>query len=131
MSSASNTAAATASAVTPSLVPPIVIIAGIDVPIMALGVSVLGLLLARSIAPASRRKLSKTQERCLTALLILILFLIITGQIGGKQLGAGIGFVWGIGLGMSGLLVVEFFGQRVIAMLYAMFGQTPPSPGED
>ena len=37
--------------------------------------------------------------------------------------GAGMSAVWGIGLGFSGLLVVEFFGERIMAMLAAMFGR--------
>lgn len=99
---------------------------GIDVPIVALALSIGGLLLARSIAPPPLRKLTKRQELSLTLLLVIILFLIVTGNIGlGRPLGAGMAAIWGIGLGFSGLLVVEFFGDRVLAMLRAMFGMKP------
>tara|TARA_Y100001973_G_C5151504_1_gene308380 strand:+ start:812 stop:1180 length:369 start_codon:yes stop_codon:yes gene_type:complete len=108
----------------PSIGPALVTIAGIDVPVMALGLSVAGLILARVIAPPPLRKLSRVQEVSLTLLLLVILFLIVTGEIGGgTPLGPGMAVVWGIGLGFSGLLAVEFFGQRVLAMLNAMFGK--------
>lgn len=108
----------------PSIGPAIVTIFGIDVPIMALCLSVAGLILARVVAPPPLRKLSRVQEVALTLLLLVVLFLIVTGQIGnGKPLGAGMAAVWGIGLGFSGLLAIEFFGARVIAMLHAMFGR--------
>lgn len=73
----------------PSLGPAIVTIFGIDVPIMALFLSVAGLVLSRVVAPPPLRKLTALQEVSLTML----------------------------------LLVVEFFGDRVLAMLRAMFGK--------
>jgi hypothetical protein len=118
--------AAVTAAATPSFGPAIVTIAGLDIPIMAFGLSVMGLMLARQVAPSARRKLTKFQEWCLTGLLAMLLFGIVTGQIGGKQLGVGMGLVWGIGLGMSGLLVVEFFGEYVMTLLYAIFNRKPP-----
>jgi len=117
---------AIAVAATPSFGPAIVTIAGLDVPVMAFGLSVLGLMLARQVAPSSRRKLSRVQEWCLTGLLVLILLMVVTGKIGSKPLGVGMGLVWGIGLGMSGLLVVEFFGEYVMTLLYAVFNRKPP-----
>jgi hypothetical protein len=120
------TAAGVAAAATPSFGPAVVSLFGIDVPIVALALSIGGLLLARSIAPPPLRKLTKRQELSLTLLLVIILFLIVTGNIGlGRPLGAGMAAIWGIGLGFSGLLVVEFFGDRVLAMLRAMFGMKP------
>ena len=41
---------------------------------------------------------------------------------GGDPLGPGMATVWGIGLGFSGLLAVEFFGERIRAMLTALMG---------
>lgn len=120
-------AAATSIAVAPSFGPAVVTLLGLDIPIMALMLSVLGLVLARKVAPPSRRKLTPVQERCLTALLALLLLLIVTGQIGGKRLGVGMGLIWGIGLGTSGLLVIEFFGEYVMNLLYAIFGRQPPA----
>lgn len=119
-------AAATTAVITPSFGPAIVTFFGLDIPVMAFGLSVMGLMLARSIAPASRRKLTKNQERCLTGLLGLVLLMVVSGQIGGKVLGPGMGMVWGIGLGISGLLVVEFFGDYVMTLLYAIFNKQKP-----
>lgn len=97
---------------------------GVDVPVLALSLSIGGLLMSRAIAPPPLRKLSKRQEIALTFLLLILLFLIVTGSLGGGEpLGAGMATIWGIGLGFSGLLVVEFFGDRVLAMLRAMFGK--------
>lgn len=108
----------------PSIGPAIVTIFGIDVPIMALALSVAGLILARVVAPPPLRKLTRVQEVALTLLLLVVLFLIVTGEIGaGEPLGAGIATVWGIGLGFSGLLAIEFFGTKVIDMLHVMFGK--------
>ena len=53
----------------------------------------------------------------------MVLFLIVTGELGGGDpLGPGMATVWGIGLGFSGLLAVEFFGERIRAMLTALMG---------
>ena len=121
---------ASAAALAPAFGPAVVTLFGIDVPILALALSVGGLILARMIAPPPLRKLSGRQEVALTVLLLIILFLIVTGQmpfLGGRPLGAGMAVIWGVGLGFSGLLVVEFFGQRVLAMLRAAFnGERPP-----
>jgi hypothetical protein len=108
----------------PSIGPAIVTVFGIHVPVMALALSVAGLILARVVAPPPLRKLTIVQEVCLTLLLLVVLFLIVTGEIGsGSPLGPGFAAVWGIGLGFSGLLVIEFFGDRVIGMLRVMFGK--------
>lgn len=117
----------------PSVGPAIITLFGTDVPVLAFGLSVAGLILARLISPPPLRKLTRLQEVALTLLLLVILFLIVTGQLfgGGEPLRAGMATVWGIGLGFSGLLAIEFFGQRVMAMLNALFGndrRQPPTP---
>lgn len=107
----------------PSIGPAVVTVFGTDVPVLALGLSCAGLVLARIVAPPPLRKLSTLQEVALTLLLLVVLFLIVTGQLGtGSPLGAGMAAVWGIGLGFSGLLALEFFGARVRAMLKALLG---------
>lgn len=128
--------------VAPSVGPAIVTIFGTDVPPLALVLSVAGLILARFIAPPPLRKLSRKQELALTALLLIVLFLLITGQISlcnlqdmlvdvecsAEPLGAGVATIWGIGLGFSGLLAIEFFGQRFMAAFRALFGHANPPP---
>jgi hypothetical protein len=107
----------------PAFGPAVVTLFGIDVPVLALALSVAGLVLARFIAPPPLRRLTGWQEAALTLLLLIVLFLVVTGQfpgLGGKPLGAGMAVIWGVGLGFSGLLVIEFFGKRVVAMLKAM-----------
>ena len=95
---------------------------GADIPILALALSVLGLLLARKIAPPPARKLTRAQEWALTALLVMVLFLVVTGAFTGEPLGVGMAFVWAIGLGFSGLVVIELFGERALAAIRAVMG---------
>lgn len=103
-----------ASIAAPSFGPAVVTLFGQDVPVLAMTLSGVGLLLARYIAPPPLRKLTKKQEVALTALLMLILFLIVTGSIGtGEPLGVGMSVVWAISLGLSGLVAVEKLGDRV------------------
>lgn len=126
----------------PSVGPAIITIFGTDVPVLALFLSVAGLILARFIAPPPLRKLSRKQEFALTALLLIIVFLLTTGQLSAcslksllvstncptEPLGAGIATVWGIGLGFSGLLAIEFFWQRFMAAFRALVGHSPKQP---
>lgn len=113
----------------PTFGPAIITAFGIDIPIVALVLSVIGLVLARFIAPPPLRKLTFNQEVALTALLLIILFLIVTGEFpivgAGRPIGAGMAVMWGIGLGFSGMLAIEFFGNRAVAMLKAALGKTP------
>lgn len=111
--------------VAPAFGPAVVTLFGVDIPIVGLALSVCGLLLARMIAPPPLRKLNRRQEAALTILLLIVLFLIVTGQLfgGGKPLGAGLAVIWGVGLGFSGLLTIEFFGDRCVAAVKALLGK--------
>lgn len=113
----------------PSFGPAIVSIFGTEVPVLALGLSIAALLLARWVAPPPLRKLTREQQVALTLLLLIFLFLAVTGNmplIGtGKPLGVGMAVVWGAGLGFSGLFAVEIMGERVRAMLRAALNIKP------
>ena len=119
------TGLAVTSIAAPSLGPAMITFAGFDVPVLAMATSVIGLLLARVVAPPPLRKLTRLQEVALTALLVIVLFLLVIGQFSpsGEVMEPGIAGAWGIGLGFSGLLAIEFFGARVMAMLRIMFGR--------
>ena len=110
----------------PTIGPAIVTAFGIDIPVLALALSMLALLLARYISPPSLERLTREQEWALTALLVLILFLAVTDQLPlvgqGQPMGPGMAVCWGSGLGFSGLLVVRLMRERVIAMIRAMLG---------
>lgn len=114
-------------AIAPSFGPAIVTLFGIDVPVLALSLSIAALLLARWIAPPPLRRLTREQQFALTVLLLIFLFLAVTGQMplvgDGEPLGVGMAVVTGAGLGFSGLLVIELMSKRVLAMVDAMFGR--------
>lgn len=117
-----DAAAGAAATVAPSIGPALITIFGIDVPIAAVAMSFAGLLLSRAIAPPPLRRLTGQQQVALTLLLLLVDFLIVTGSFSGEPLEEGMAVIWGVGLGFSGLVAVEFFGERVMAMLKAMLG---------
>ena len=106
----------------PSFGPAIVTVFGHSVPVVALSISIVGLIVARHIAPPPLRILSSKQEFSLTVLLVAFLFVVVTGGFGGEPLGVGMAFVWGVGLGLSGLMAVELIGDRVMVMLKALIG---------
>jgi hypothetical protein len=124
-----KTIAATAG---PSFGPAIVTFFGIDVPVVAFSLSLVALIVARQIAaPNLVRKLTARQEFFLTVALIIILFLVVTGQLFyGEPLGPGWAVVWGIGLGMTGLLILELFADAIVNFIRAFFSawQRPPPP---
>jgi hypothetical protein len=113
----------------PSVGPAIITIFGTEIPILALGLSIASLLLARWVAPPPLRKLTREQQWALTLLLLIFLFLAVTGEMPilgtGKPLGVGMAVVWGAGLGFSGLFAVEIMGERVRSMLRAAFNIKP------
>jgi hypothetical protein len=113
----------------PSVGPAIITIFGTEIPILALGLSIASLLLARWVAPPPLRKLTREQQWALTLLLLIFLFLAVTGEMPilgtGKPLGVGMAVVWGAGLGFSCLVAVEIMGERVRSMLRAAFNIKP------
>lgn len=128
----SKEAVSALAAASPSIGPAVITVFGLNIPPMAFGLSMVGLLLARSIAPASRRKLTKNQELSLSTLLVLVLLMVVTGQFtSGGPLSPGMSMVWGIGLGTSGLLCIEFFGTWVMDTLRKIlygFSNPPAAP---
>lgn len=116
-------AAGAAAVAAPSIGPAVVTVFGQDIPVLALALSCAGLMLARVIAPPPLRKLTRLQQAALTALLLIVQTLIVIGAFTGSPMSPGMAVVWGIGLGFSGLLAIEFFGERTIKMLNAMFGK--------
>lgn len=140
-----KTATTTAAIAAPSLGPSVLYIFGLQIPVAAMVLSLIGLALARYLAPESARKLTLGQERALTALLALLLIVIVSGELSACQvlamlglqpdcpvrpLGVGMATAWGIGLGTSGLLAVEFIGTRFMDGLRAAF-RSPPPAGKD
>lgn len=110
----------------PSIGPTVLVIFGLELPVAALVLSLVGLYLSRYIAPKATRKLTPKQETALTALLTVILIIIVAGEFpllgNGEPLGVGMATMWGVGLGTSGLLVVELLGSRIMAALRAAAG---------
>lgn len=117
-----------ATVIAPSIGPAVVTFFGIDVPVLALALSLLALMLARWIAPPPLRPLARHEQWFLTVLLSIFLFLIVTGEMpligDGEPLGAGMSVIWAVGLGLSGMFVLEFAEKRVRAMVEAAFGNS-------
>lgn len=113
----------------PSFGPAVITVFGTEIPVLALALSIAALLLARWVAPPPLRKLTREQQVALTLLLLIFLFLAVTGNMPlvgtGKPLGVGMAVVWGAGLGFSGLFAVELMGERVRAMLRAALNIKP------
>lgn len=101
----------------PSFGPGAIILFGQEVPIVAMGLSLAGLVLARYIAPPPSRPLTRSQALALTMLLAVV---DVAGVLT-LQPGPGTAVAAGVGLGFSGLLTVEFFGSRIAFFLRGMF----------
>lgn len=114
----------------PSIGPAIVTLFGLDIPILAAGLSIAGLLLARLIAKPTKRKLNMGQEMALTALLCIFCILLVSGSFGTGRAGEGLAFAWGVGIGLSGLAFLELFGDAFISwarrFVNALFNQPQP-----
>ncbi|RHW17185.1 hypothetical protein D1610_11590 [Sphingomonas gilva] len=106
-------AALPAQAAAPSFGPPLVIVFGFDVPVLSAIFGLIGVLLARRVAPASAAgaALGRTGNAALTGLLVLgVLALIVSGE---KRPIVALG--WAIGLGYSGLGFIELVARSVVA----------------
>lgn len=114
LTSLAQAAVSTSPGSPPSFGPPIVIVSGVQIPVFSALFGVIGLLLARRVAPASAAgaKLGRTGNAALTALLAMgILALVIAGQ---KQPFVALG--WALGLGYSGLGIVELVARGVVTI---------------
>lgn len=102
----------------PSIGPAIVTVFGEAIPLMAMSLSIAGLVLARMVAPPSKGPTTKGRAVALTTLLCVIdVAAVLT-----LKPGPGMAVAAGVGLGFSGILAVQFFGDRVKAVLSAMTG---------
>lgn len=110
----------------PSFGPALVTLFGVDVPVAATSLAIAGLVLARYIAPPPKRALTRQQTWALTALLTVILVAAVVTM----QPGPGMAVAWGVGLGFSGLLAVEFFGRRILTTLKAISEPLPKGTDE-
>lgn len=104
----------------PSFGPAVVTLFGIDIPLVSMGVSFCGVLLARTLAPPPLRKLNWYQHITLTLLLLLLMFLLVTEL----SLGPGAAVGMGIGLGFSGLVVVEMVADKALSWLNLILDRT-------
>jgi hypothetical protein len=109
--------------IAPSFGPAVVTLFGVDVPVVTFAMACFGLLLAREIGPEPSRKLTRRQNVALTSLLLIVTFMFVTGSFGMDQPERGVAVAFAIGLGFSGLLAVQIFGDFVIAKLKTIMGR--------
>jgi hypothetical protein len=111
---AANTAAVALPAVAPATMPawgpPAVELFGSNIPIMSMGLSMLGLFMARKVSDA--RDGPSPGGNWLTGVLGLILF----GLVVERQPAPGVAIAWGIGVGGSGIVLYDLLRDRVIAL---------------
>ena len=102
----------------PASGPVIVTILGLDIPVLSLSISMVGLLLARIVSlDDPNRKLTKLQDFAMTGILCIILFLIVTGQFFGEPMSVGMAFSWAVGLGFSGIMILDIIANRIREMI--------------
>lgn len=109
---ASLASAAGAGSTPPAFGPPVVIAFGYEVPVLSAIFGLIGVCLARRVAPASiaGSKLGRSGNAALTALLALgVLALIVTGE---KRPIVALG--WSVGLGYSGIAFIEMVARAVV-----------------
>jgi hypothetical protein len=109
---ASIASAAGAGSAAPAVGPPLVIAFGYEVPVLSAIFGLIGVVLARRVAPASvaGAKLGPGGNAALTALLALgVLALIVTGE---KRPIVALG--WSVGLGYSGIAFIEMVARAVV-----------------
>lgn len=111
---ASNAAAVTLPAVAPATIPvwgpPAVELFGVNIPIASMVLSMVGLAMARGVSRA--REGSKTGDRYLTGVLVMILVALVIE----RQPGPGVAIAWGIGVGGSGIVLYDVLRNRAISM---------------
>lgn len=97
----------------PSFGPALIILFGVPVPVFSALCGMIGVILARQVAPATAAgaMLGRVGNVALTALLALgVVALIVSGQ---KQ--PLVAVAWAVGLGHSGLVMIELVAKSAIA----------------
>lgn len=102
-------------------------IGGLDVPLLTAAFAVLGVLLARPIAPRGNPPLSLAKNIVVT----LILCLLVTAWVIDSRPGLLFAFIMAIGLGFSGLAIIELAGTEVLGVIRRIFLGINPKGGSD
>jgi hypothetical protein len=113
--------------------PPVISAFGIDIPVAATALGMLSLLLVRYVKPnvpgAEPSTITPMQNRAVTAVLGILLFVIIAGElpiIATKPLEPGMAVIWGIGLGTTGIMAFDLIGEKIKSTLRRVFGTEKP-----
>lgn len=105
----------------------IVAIGGMDVPLLTAAFAVLGVILARPIAPRGKPPLSLAKNLSVTAILCL---LVIAWVIDSRP-GLLFAFIMSIGLGFSGLTIIELAGAQALDIARRVFSGINTKGGSD
>lgn len=103
----------------------ILTIGGLDVPLLTAAFAVLGVLLARPIAPRGDPPLSLGKNIVVT----LILCLLVIAWVIDSRPGLLFSFIMSIGLGFSGLAIIELAGTEALGVVRRIFSGINPKGG--
>ena len=105
----------------PALAPTVMVVLGVEVPVLAALLSLAGVVLARFAVPKPPKPASLWRYVVLTLLLCVIDIALIIEN----KPGVGSAVAIGVGLGATGMLVVSMFGDRIAAVVEAVLGGAP------
>lgn len=100
---------------------------GIDVPVLNAAFAVLGVLLARPIAPKGSPPLTPGKNIIVT----LILCLLVLAWVIDSRPGLLFSFIMSIGVGFSGLAIIELAGAEALGVVRRIFSGINPKGGSD
>ena len=109
----------------PSYGPESVMVFGQNVPLASMVLSILGLVMARLVAAQTDKV--KGGHRWLTPLLVIILVALVID----RQPGPSMATAYGVGIGSSGIVLINLLGDKIQKLFASMFGTTEPPARRD
>ncbi len=108
----------------PTYLPPLVDIAGAQIPVASMFLALVGLAMARGVSSA--REGPRRDGRWVTGTLAMIVVAVVIH----KQLPPGPAIVWGVGIGAGGIVTVDLLKDGVTNWLRRLVGLEPKDGGK-